>query len=668
MKTSGAVALATGLVLLASLATTTQLAGRAVAAASLPRTTLTAVARDLGTLGGRRSEAVDIDGNIVVGNSLTTAGPEHAFAYDLSTSTMRDLGTLGGPSSTAVAVDGNIVAGSALTSGLKWHAFAYDLTTSTMRDLGALSDGFSFASDVDGAVVVGRSGGACCGPGRAFAYDLAASAPTMRDLGTLGTDHSEATAIDGSTVVGLVSSGVSEYRHAFAYDLSTSTMRDLGDLGFPFSSATDVDGGLVVGSSLTSEFGYGDDGRAAFAYDLAAPAPTMRDLGNLGSSQSAATAVEGRTVAGTSTRSLNGTRHLFTVDLAETAPRMRDRGSLGGFVSVGELRDGVVVGEAARAGDGRSRAFAVDLRAQRPAITDLGTLGGAAGKAAAVQGRLVVGSSTPASSGLPHATAWTLRATTAPSFRFGGLRYAVRENARSARVTVLRYGNPSRAVSVTYAARDLGHVPGHDFTPVGGTLRFAAGQVRKTFSVPIRNDARPEPQEEFVLTLRSPTNGAVLGTPSTAGLVIRASDQRPDAWISNRPPPHGFVGNNVYNTTGARQTRSQNGRRQETRVFHVRVFNDGNAQTGFTLRGTGAGRDASVRYRLGSADVTSAMRSHAGKPVTLSPGAFPVDLQIRVTAHRSAAVGSLKTVKLSATWRGDITRTDVVRGVVRVVR
>jgi hypothetical protein len=62
------------------------------------------------------------------------------------------------------------------------------------------------------------------------------------------------------------------------------------------------------------------------------------------------------------------------------------------------------------------------------------------------------------------------------------------------------------------------------------------------------------------------------------------------------------------------------------------------------------------------------MRSHAGKRVTVSPGAFPVDLQIRVTAQRSAAVGSLKTVKLSATWRGDITRTDVVRGVVRVAR
>lgn len=76
--------------------------------------------------------------------------------------------------------------------------------------------------------------------------------------------------------------------------------------------------------------------------------------------------------------------------------------------------------------------------------------------------------------------------------------------------------------------------------------------------------------------------------------------------VSNRPPPNGTVGNNVYNTPGAHQTRRQNGRRQETRIFHIRVFNDGNAQTGFTLRGTGAGRDASVRYP--SAQPTSPRR------------------------------------------------------------
>ena len=422
----------------------------------------------------------------------------------------------------------------------------------------------------------------------------------------------------------------------------------------------------MVGSSLTSGFHYGDDGRAAFAYDLAASAPGMRDLGNLGSSQSIATAVEGRTVAGTSTRSLNGIPHVFTVDLAATAPRMRDRGSMGGFGSVDELRDGVLVGEARRAGDDRPRAFAVDLRSARPEITDLGTLGGADGKATAVQGRTVVGSSTPASGRVPHATAWTLRSTTAPSFRFGRLRYAVQENAGRALVTVLRYGNPDRAVSVTYAARDLAHVPGHDFTPVKGTLRFAAGQVRKTFSVPIRDDSRKEPEEEFVLTVRSPTNGAVLGTPNTAGLVIRPSDQRPDGWISNQAG-RSFVGNNIYNSTGTRQTRSQSARRQETRVFYVRVFNDGNSLDTFTFRGTGAGRDATVRYSLGATDVTSAMRSSAGKRLQVGPG-FSADFQVRITIRRSAAIGSLKAAKISATWKGDSIRTDTVRGVVKVAR
>ena len=558
------------------------------------------------------------------------------------------------------------MAGSALTSGLKWHAFAYDLTTSTMRDLGALSDGFSFASDVDGSVVVGRSGGGCCGPGRAFAYDLASPAPTMRDLGTLGTDHSEATAIDGNTVVGLVSSGVSEYAACFRLRPLDVDHARPGRPGVPFSRATDVDRGLVVGSSLTSGFRYGDDGRAAFAYDLAAPAPRMRDLGNLGSSQSVATAVEGRTVAGTSTRSLNGIPHVFTVDLAATAPRMRDRGSMGGFGSVDELRDGVLVGEARRAGDDRPRAFAVDLRSARPEITDLGTLGGADGKATAVQGRTVVGSSTPASGRVPHATAWTLRSTTAPSFRFGRLRYAVQENAGRALVTVLRYGNPDRAVSVTYAARDLAHVPGHDFTPVKGTLRFAAGQVRKTFSVPIRDDSR----KETAGGVRA--HGAVAherrGPRNTEHGRAGHPSQRPTARrVDQQPAGRSFVGNNIYNSTGTRQTRSQNARRQETRVFYVRVFNDGNSLDTFTFRGTGAGRDATVRYRLGATDVTSAMRSSAGKRLQVSPG-FSADFQVRITVRRSAAIGSLKAAQDQRRLEGRQHPHRLVRGVVKVVR
>ena len=151
-----------------------------------------------------------------------------------------------------------------------------------------------------------------------------------------------------------------------------------------------------------------------------------------------------------------------------------------------------------------------------------------------------------------------------------------------------------------------------------------------------------------------------------AGLVIRPSDQRPVGWISNQAG-RSFVGNDIYNSSGTRQTRSQNARRQETRIFYVRVFNDGNSVDTFTFRGTGAGRDATVRYRLGDTDVTSAMRSSAGKRLQVSPG-FSADFQVRITVRRSASIGSLKAAKISATWRGDSIRTDAVRGVVKVVR
>ena len=44
------------------------------------------------------------------------------------------------------------------------------------------------------------------------------------------------------------------------------------------------------------------------------------------------------------------------------------------------------------------------------------------------------------------------------------------------------------------------------------------------------------------------------------------------------------------------------------------------------------------------------------------------DITARVTVLRRAVIGSTHTTAISATWRGDVTRTDVVRGVVRVVR
>jgi hypothetical protein len=221
-------------------------------------------------------------------------------------------------------------------------------------------------------------------------------------------------------------------------------------------------------------------------------------------------------------------------------------------------------------------------------------------------------------------------------------------------------------VSVRYRASSATATAGKDFRGVGGVLRFAAGETRKSFYVSVLGDSAREPAESVLLTLTPRGTGAILGTPRTAGLVIAASDQRADALISTNALS-GFIGNNII-SNGARQTRTLTARRAAIRTFYVQVQNDGNATNKFALRGTGVGPGARVRYFLGgSIDVTRAMRSKAGWRITMDEGSF-TELTARVTVLRRAGVGSSHTAAVSATWRGDVTRTDLVRGVVKVVR
>jgi hypothetical protein len=123
------------------------------------------------------------------------------------------------------------------------------------------------------------------------------------------------------------------------------------------------------------------------------------------------------------------------------------------------------------------------------------------------------------------------------------------ENSGSAIITVHRDGDTSQAVSVQYQTADQSDSTGVfpcstvngiassrcDYTTAIGTLQFASGESSKAFKVLISQDSYIEGVEGVQITLSNPTNGAVLGTPSTATLEISDDAVEPNTNIINDP-------------------------------------------------------------------------------------------------------------------------------------
>jgi hypothetical protein len=109
---------------------------------------------------------------------------------------------------------------------------------------------------------------------------------------------------------------------------------------------------------------------------------------------------------------------------------------------------------------------------------------------------------------------------------FTSATYTVNENAGVATIGVKRTGGATRQVTVQFRTRDgVGTaVAGADYTSTSGTLTFAAGQLTRTFTIPIVSDRIDEGNETVALELLSPGGGAILGTQRTATLTIVDDD------------------------------------------------------------------------------------------------------------------------------------------------
>jgi Domain of unknown function (DUF4394)/Calx-beta domain len=119
-------------------------------------------------------------------------------------------------------------------------------------------------------------------------------------------------------------------------------------------------------------------------------------------------------------------------------------------------------------------------------------------------------------------------APAANAFSFSAASYPVGETAGSATVTVTRAGPAIGTSSVAYSTSDGSATSPSDYTPVSGTLSFAAGQRSATFSVPIADDADFEQPESLNVALSAPAGGAAsLAEPSGATVTIDSNDPAP---------------------------------------------------------------------------------------------------------------------------------------------
>jgi hypothetical protein len=110
-----------------------------------------------------------------------------------------------------------------------------------------------------------------------------------------------------------------------------------------------------------------------------------------------------------------------------------------------------------------------------------------------------------------------------PSVSFSTSAFSAAEDLGNAVITAMLNVASGRTVTVAYATRSGTAVAGNDYQSVSNRLTFAPGQTLRSFTVPILDDLRDEPDETVFLELSSPTN-ALLGTPSNAVLTIIDDD------------------------------------------------------------------------------------------------------------------------------------------------
>ncbi|HYW72089.1 MAG TPA: DUF4214 domain-containing protein, partial [Pyrinomonadaceae bacterium] len=125
--------------------------------------------------------------------------------------------------------------------------------------------------------------------------------------------------------------------------------------------------------------------------------------------------------------------------------------------------------------------------------------------------------------------------TNAPLVSFSAATYTVNEADGVVHVVINRTGDTAAQFNVDYATSDTGASSNCgalntglasakcDYITFIGTLKFAANQTSAALDIPITQDSYTEGAESFTVNLSNVTNGAMLGSPSSATVTINDS-------------------------------------------------------------------------------------------------------------------------------------------------
>jgi len=138
----------------------------------------------------------------------------------------------------------------------------------------------------------------------------------------------------------------------------------------------------------------------------------------------------------------------------------------------------------------------------------------------------------------------------------------------------------------------------------------------------------------------------------------RVPNHRPDARLAISGGR--YVGDDIYDATGRRQSRSGSVKRGQTLTLYLSVQNDGRRDERFGVQGGRSTSAFRVRYYKGKTDITSTVIAGTYRTAKLSPRGTAT-IKVLVTAYPGSSVGARVTRTVVAWSPANARRQDTVR-------